>query len=156
MLVGSDHKQLEIYQMVIRGVIIFFFALFIIRIAGTRTLENKTIFDQIISLILGAILGRAIVTAQSIPATLAVVLVLLLLHRFIAWITFRSRTAGFVIKGRALLLVKDGELQWKNMRRSHITIHDIEEKLRLIGCRKKIEEIKECYLERSGIISVVE
>jgi len=154
-LVGYNDEQLTAYQMIIRAIIIFFIFLLFIRIAGTRTLGNKTIFDQIIPLILGAILGRAIVTPQPIPATLGVVLVLMLLHRLVAWLTFRTHAAGYIIKGKPLPLVRNGEIQWENLKRSHITVHDIQETMRLQGHEVKIEKIKECHLERSGKISVI-
>ena len=155
-LIGFDEPKLTLYQMLIRGTIIFFIALAYVRIAGVRTLGKIAIFDQITILILGSILGRAIVTNQPFIPTLLVVLLLMLLHRLMAWISFRSHKAGSIIKGEPLLLVKDGQVQWDNMRKSHIAIHDLQEMLRIEGHHPQIEKIKECYLERSGKISIVE
>jgi uncharacterized membrane protein YcaP (DUF421 family) len=154
-LIGYQNEQLALHQMVVRGVILFFLALLFIRVFGNRTIGKNTIFDNITTLMVAAILARAIVTHQPFGATLVVVMVLLALHRLTAWITFRSHTVGKIIKGEPLLLVKDGKVQWKNLSRSHITVRDIEETMRLEGKSAEIETIKECYLERSGRISIV-
>lgn len=154
-LIGHDDGKLLLHQMVIRAVIIFFIALAYIRIAGMRTFGKKTIFDQVTALMLGAILGRSVVTNQPFFATLAATLVLMLLHRFIAWITYRSHAAGYILKGKAVLLIKDGKLQEKNMSRTNITLEDIRESIRMEGYNPEIEKVKECYLERSGNLSII-
>lgn len=154
-LVGYDEQKLVLHQMVIRAIIIFFIALVYIRIAGMRTFGKKTIFDQVTVLMMGAILGRAVVTNQPFFSTLIATLVLMLLHRFTAWITFRSHKAGLVLKGSAVLLVKNGELQKENMSKTHITVEDIRESLRLEGHLPEIDKVKECHLERSGNLSIV-
>jgi uncharacterized membrane protein YcaP (DUF421 family) len=140
---------------VVRGILVFFLALIFIRIFGNRTIGKNTIFDNITTLMIAAILGRAIVTHQPFGATVVVVTVLFVLHRLTAWITFHSKLAGYIIKGKALVLVRNGEVQWKNLGKAHITVHDIEETMRLEGKSADISKIKECCLERSGKISII-
>jgi uncharacterized membrane protein YcaP (DUF421 family) len=155
-LLGLHTEQLNTLQMIARAIIIFFVSLLLIRIAGIRTLGKKTVFDYLTILILGSILGRGIVAAnQPFFGSLATVAVIMLLHRGIAWITYKSKKAGRIFKGDALPLVKNGRRNNENLKKANISQEDIAESLRLVLQVDSIDEIKEAYLERSGDISFV-
>jgi|SRR6185436_16247191 len=154
-ILGLDAEKLEAYQMAARAVIIFFISLLLLRIAGIRTLSKQSAFDTLTSLMLGAIMGRAVVANQSFFGSILAALVLMLLHRLMAWITFHNKKAGGIIKGESLLLMKDGKKQLKNLSKEHITEEDILEALRRNVNMTSLEKIKEVYLERSGDISII-
>jgi uncharacterized membrane protein YcaP (DUF421 family) len=154
-LLGLDAEKLEPYQMIFRAIIVFFTTLIFIRIAGIRTLGKQSAFDTLTSLMLGAIMGRAVVTEQSFFGSILATLVLMLLHRLVAWVTFKSKKAGAIIKGRNILLMRGGEKQKKNFAATHITEEDIMEVLRHDLNTTSLDKIKEVYLERSGNISII-
>lgn len=141
--------------MVARAVIIFFTSLVFVRIAGIRTLGKQSAFDTLTSLMLGAIMGRAVVTNQSFFGSILATLVLMLLHRLMAGIAFRNKKIGAVIKGKSLLHMKSGKKEQKNLTRSFITEADILEALRHDANITSLDKIKEVYLERSGDISII-
>src|SRR5438045_453646 len=93
-LLGLHADKLKDYQMACRAVVVFFIALAYVRIAGVRTFGKKTVFDQVTALILGSVLGRAIVSTESFTGHLIGCLVIMLLHRLVSWITFKSHAAG--------------------------------------------------------------
>ena len=155
-LFGLDEHKLETYQMIARAVVIFFVALLLIRVSGIRTLGKQSAFDNLTALILGAIMGRAIVSAeQPFFGSIIATLVIMVLHRIVAWITYRSKKMGVILKGRELLLIKNGEPHEKNMKQAHITGEDILETLRKDVNVPSLDTIKEVYLERSGEISFI-
>lgn len=154
-LLGLHAEHLSGLQMVTRSVIVFFSALIFIRIAGMRTLGRQTSFDQLTALIIGSILGRAVVTGQSFFGNLAAVLAIVLFHRLIAWLTFKSHKLGNILKGKPLLLISDGQKQDQNMSKEYITEEDIKESLHLRLNLEKADNIKAVYLERSGEISFI-
>ena len=154
-LLGLEVEKLEPYQMAARAFIIFFIALLMIRIAGIRTFGKQTAFDTLTSLMLGAIIGRAVVTNQSFFGSILATLVLMLLHRLMAWLTFRNKKIGAIIKGKNLLLMKNGKREEENLSKTHITEEDILEALRRDVNITSLEKIKEVYLERSGDISII-
>lgn len=155
-ILGLNEDDLKSYQMVARAIIMFFSGLTLIRISGIRLLGKQSAFDHLTVLILGAIMGRGIVTNQSLGGTLLAALTIILLHRFIAWITYRSKKAGVIFKGEPIVLIKDNEDQEANMRKTNITRHDICESLRINLHTDDYDKIKDAYLERSGKISIVE
>lgn len=155
-LFGLDEHKLETYQMIARAFVIFFVALLLIRVSGIRTLGKQSAFDNLTALILGAIMGRAIVSAeQPFFGSILATLVIMVLHRVVAWITYRSKKMGVILKGRELLLIKNGEPNKKNMKQTHITREDILETLRKDVNVPSLDTIKEVYLERSGEISFI-
>jgi len=155
-LFGLHTDKLLLHQMIVRAITVFFIALAFIRISGIRTLGKQTAFDNLTSIILGAILGRAIVSAQQpfFPSLLAV-LVLMLLHRFVSLLTFKSHRLGKIFKGESIPLIEDGKFIEKNMSRTNTTKEDIEESLHLFLTSDEMKDIKAAYLERSGEISII-
>ncbi len=154
-ILGLDAEKLEAYQMAVRAVIVFFTSLLLLRIAGIRTLGKQTAFDTLTLLMLGAIMGRAVVANQSFFGSILAALVLVLLHRLLAWITFYSKKGGGIIKGESLVLMKDGKRNLKNLSKEHITEEDILEAVRRDANLSSLDKIKEVYLERSGDISII-
>jgi uncharacterized membrane protein YcaP (DUF421 family) len=82
-------------------------------------------------------------------------LVLVILHAFLALVSFHTDWLGSIIKGDPILLIENGEVQPEGMRRAHITDEDLIEALRLRTNQNDPAKVKCAYMERSGDISVV-
>src|SRR5271154_3168153 len=108
-VLGLQDLRLTVLQMCVRAVLVFFIGLIYVRIAGIRTLGKTTSFDQITMLVMGTLLGNAIFAA-SYPffPILTASLVIMLLHRFISWVTYVNHNLGKIIKGKPLLIIKNG------------------------------------------------
>jgi len=154
-LIGSDKETIEWWQMCLRAFLIFFIALAMIRIAGMRTFGKKSAFDVLVGILLGSVLGRTITGNSPFFSTILAGLVIVVLHRIIAIITFYSDSAGKVLKGESEILYKNGRFHWKNMKRNEITEKDIEGSIREEANLSSMEDIAEAYFERSGNISVI-
>lgn len=155
-LFGLHVETLQLHHMVARAVTVFFMALVFIRIAGIRSLGTQSAFDQLTALMLGAIMGRGVVSAQQpFFGSMVAVLVIMLLHRLLAWATYKSHKLGKIFKGEAIQLIENGNPVVANMKKTHTTLKDIEEAQRTRMLKEGAELIKHAYLERSGEISVI-
>ncbi len=152
---GINDTRVSASHMAARAVFVFFTSYGYVKIAGIRTFGKFSAFDNLTAIIMGAILARSIVSDQPFFSSLGAALVIVLLHRIVSWATFKNHKLGAVLKGRPLLLVKDGEVQMHNMRKERITEEDIKETMRRTTHCTRIDEIKEAYLERSGQISII-
>ena len=152
---GLHTESLNMCQMLLRGLVVFAVGLLMIRIAGLRTLGKQTAFDQLTLLVVGSILGRSVVTGKNFFGALAAVFLIVLLQRFLAWITYRSKTMGKIFKGQPLVLISYGQKQEDNMSKSLITDEDLKEALHLSMNTDKTDKVREAYLERSGQISFI-
>src|SRR4026207_455077 len=91
--------QLTPLQMSCRGFVMFFIALALLRIAGKRTFGKNSAFDTVIGIMMGAILGRAVVGASPFLSTVAAGLVIVGLHRIIATLAVTQDWLGKLVKG---------------------------------------------------------
>ncbi len=156
-LLGLDlgPEKLDVEQVVLRAIVIFVFSLFLVRLGHKRMLARKSAFDTIFIVIVGAILARAINGSGPFLPTVVGAAVLVLLHRIFCYLSFRSEKFERLIKGRADILVQDGELVPEALRRRRISREDFSEDMHLRG-HGSPAEIALARLERSGEISFVQ
>lgn len=146
--------QIGASVMVIRALIVFCFTLIFLRIAGRRSFGQRSAFDLCITVLLGAILSRAIVGASPMLPTLAAGTVLVLLHRLIGVLVTRWAWLDDLISGTERLLVKDGRKDRHQMRAGLISDRDLEEALRKKDDNATLEKVARAVLERNGEITI--
>src|SRR5437870_9172548 len=128
---GVDPKDLTFVQISLRGIIVFLVTLATVRLGHKRSLSHKTPFDAVLLVILAAVFSRAINGSAAFFATLGGGVVLVLLHRLFAYLAFYSHGFGILVKGKPDVIMRDGECDFEMMRRNHVSIHDLEEDMRL-------------------------
>jgi uncharacterized membrane protein YcaP (DUF421 family) len=148
-------RDLSVLQMSGRALIMFFVTLIMIRIAGIRTFGSRSPFDNVIVIMLGAILSRAVVGVSPFLPIIAGSLVLCIVHRILGFISVHVDFISHLLKGKESSLYKDGSFNRKNMIDSHISMGDLMGQLRLKGHTSQLDDIKEILMERSGEISVI-
>lgn len=138
-----------------RATAMFVIMLVLLRFTGMRSFSKGSVFDNVIIILLGAVLGRGVVGGTPFFSALIGGIVLLIIHKFISKLTFYNKWAGRHIKGQPTLLYENGKFLYNNMKECDITEHDILEELR-INCRcKHLDGFAEVYMERSGKISFI-
>jgi uncharacterized membrane protein YcaP (DUF421 family) len=147
--------HLNSLQMSTRAILIFFITLLLLRIAGVRTFGKKSPFDNVITILLGSILSRAVVGASPFLATTVGCLAFVLVHRLLALLSFRNDWVGRLIKGEKASLYARGEENEANMKSAHISQKDLLEGVRLKINENSFEEVEEIFIERDGELSVI-
>lgn len=153
-LFGEGENQTTL-QMSARAVVIFIITLILLRIAGRRSFGMKSPFDNIIVILLGAILSRAVVGASEFVPTIAAATVIAVLHRLGAWLGALNLRFGALIKGQKIVLFEKGRLMHDNMRRALISESDLYASLRNNMHVESFDSIKSAYMENNGQISFV-
>ena len=156
-LLGPDGKatELTLLHISLRAFFIFVVGLAIVRIGDRRSLAEKTAFDAIFIVLIGSMLSRAINGTAPFFTTIAAGVVLMAIHRACAFGACKSHAFGKLIKGRPLILIRDGKIDRAQMRRSLVSDHDLEEDLRLDAKTEDVSTIATARLERSGDISFI-
>ena len=152
---GAEPKELTFIQISLRGVVVFIATLIMIRLGHKRSLSRKTAFDAVLLVILASLLSRAINGSAAFFGTLGGGLVLVLLHRLLAFIAFHSHWFGCLIKGLPEVIIEDGNFVFRTMHRNHISTHDVEEDMRLSLRDDDISKVKKARVERSGDMSFI-
>lgn len=156
-IIGPDGQpnDLTLLQLCLRALIIFILGLVMMRIGDRRSLSEKTGFDTMFLVLVGAVLARAVNGSAAFLTTIGCAMFLVLIHRVFAFIACRSHGFGKLIKGNDIRLVSDGKVDWKAMKHHLVSRHDLEEDLRLSAATDDIDKIKVARLERSGDISFI-
>ena len=148
-------KDLTALQMGVRAFVMFFIALFCLRVGGMRTFGKKSAFDNIIVIVLGSVLARGIAGVSSFGGTVSASLVLVLVHRFIGWLIVHSKSFEHLIKGRHIVLYKDNQIIEANLKKTNMTQDDLNESLRLQTNQTSFQKVDAAYMENNGRISFV-
>ena len=151
----GEGKDLTSLQMGCRTLVMFFVTLALIRLAGMRTFGQKSAFDSIIVIMLGAILSRAVVGASAFIPTVVSGVVLATVHRVIAIACIFNDTLGLLVKGEKIKLYANEKIVKKNLIRCSLSDKDLMEEVRLTLNELTLQNIKEIYMERSGKISII-
>jgi uncharacterized membrane protein YcaP (DUF421 family) len=152
---GVEPKDLTFIQISLRGIIVFLVTLTTMRLGHKRSLSRKTPFDAVLLIILAAVLSRAINGSAAFFATLGGGVVLVMLHRLFAYLAFYSHGFGILVKGKPDIIVRDGECDFEMMRRNHVSVHDLEEDMRLNGNIDDLSQVRRARVERSGDMSFI-
>ncbi len=145
----------EVFRVVINSIVVYFSAIFMMKIGDKRVLGKNTTFDILLGIILGSVLSGAINGSSKLLPTLAAAFTLVIVHWVMAWASYRWPGMSNFFKGRVWTLVKDGQLQEAMMRKTHVSQFDMEAAMRLDGRQLDLSEVKLACLERDGSISVV-
>jgi uncharacterized membrane protein YcaP (DUF421 family) len=147
--------NLNILQMTLRAIVIFFIALILIRYTGMRMFGIKSAFDICVTIIFGAVLARAIVGASPFFPTIIASFALLIVHKIIGALSVNNQRISHLVKGVPYSLYKDGELNETNLKKCLLSIGDIMEEVRLTINQNSLDNVEEIFMERSGKISVI-
>ena len=151
----GEKENISPLEVISRGAVMFVIMLVLLRFTGMRSFSKGSVFDNVIIILLGAVLGRGVVGGTPFFSALLGGIVLLLIHKFISRLTYYNKWAGRQIKGEPVLLFKEGHFLLDAMKECDITEHDIYEELRLNIHKKTMDVVAEVYMERSGKISFI-
>jgi uncharacterized membrane protein YcaP (DUF421 family) len=142
-------------DLVIRAAVIFFFIFLVTRISGRRELSSLEPFDVILLVVLGDLVQQGITQSdESVTGTLIVISTITLLSVAVSWVSFRFARARLVTEGEAIVLVQDGEVLERNLRRERITLSNVQQEARQQQV-SSISDIRWAILESDGKISVI-
>jgi uncharacterized membrane protein YcaP (DUF421 family) len=148
-------QDLTALQMSIRAFVTFIILLVLIRIAGRRTFVKRSAFDSIVTIMLGAIIARGVVGASPYIPTVAASVVIVALHRTIAWLSVKSKKFELIVKGIYMKLYQDGAIIGNNLEKTGMSENDLHESLRLETKKLTLAEIDIAFIETNGRISFI-
>jgi uncharacterized membrane protein YcaP (DUF421 family) len=142
-------------DIVIRAAVAFLFVLLLTRVIGRRELSQLQPFDLILLVMIGDLVQQG-VTQNDFSVTGLVlaggtIAVLTVLTSYVSW---RLPWVRPVLDGEPLILLEDGRLIEKNLRRERMTPGEIEEAARLQQI-DSLDKVRWAVLETNGQISFI-
>src|SRR5690349_9895168 len=75
-------------------------------------------------------------------------------NALVGWLAYRSKRLEALIEGRPVVIVHDGKIDERSMRKCQLTRHELEAALRAAGCAGP-GDVRFAVLENTGRISVI-
>jgi uncharacterized membrane protein YcaP (DUF421 family) len=142
-------------DLVLRTLYVFVLILIVTRAVGRRELSSMEPFDLILLVVIGDLVQQGVTQSDySLTGTTTVITTMALLVVATAYLSYRFRGLRPVLEGKPTLLIADGELLERNVRRQRMTVEEIaaEARLQSIG---SLEDIRYAVLETNGQVSFV-
>lgn len=153
-LVGRDADPILWWQMCLRAVIIFVWAVALYRGVPRRAFGNNSAVDIVVVVVMGSMLSRAITGTAPLLPVIAASAVLAVLYSAVIVASSRLRPLSKLVKGRSHQLIRDGRIDRHAMHKAQIGEGDLRESLRQQGF-DELDEVESAYLERNGKVSVI-
>jgi uncharacterized membrane protein YcaP (DUF421 family) len=153
-LVGLD-PGITVWEKVLRAGVVYIFLLIAFRLTGKRQVGQMTTFDLVVVLVISNVLQNAMIGADnSVAGGILGAAVILIVNFIIAEIAVRSRRAERILEPEPTVLIVNGKIIEKNLRKELISIADLHSALRKDGIISS-EDVKLAVLEPNGAISIV-
>ncbi|MGE8547263.1 DUF421 domain-containing protein [Alcaligenes sp. Marseille-Q7550] len=153
--IWSTAFELEnpVLESVLRGTVVYFVLFILLRLAGRRELGSLGPADLLILLLIADASGNAMTGgSNSLTDGLLVAATIVAWGYIIDWLMYRFPLLNRLASARKVCVVRDGELQWRNMRREYVTREEIMSEMRLAGI-ESLDEVRVAYIEPNGKLS---
>lgn len=139
----------------LRSFVAFLFVWAITRVVGRRELSTLEPFDVIMLVVIGDLVQQGVTQSDNSVTGIVVVLsVVTLMTALFAYLNFRFPRLRPWMEGRPVVLVDDGAVIERNLRRERLTVSELQAEARLQQI-PSLSKVRWAVLERNGRISFI-
>lgn len=141
-------------EIAFRTIVMFVFLLVLLKLLGKRGVKQLSIFEMAILIALGSAAGDPMIQGD-VPLLhgMLAILFVILTYRLITYLIFKSTTLEFLLEGKPLCMLQDGQLNYTEYLKSKVSTDNFFAELRQKGV-DHLGQVRRVYLETSGEISV--
>jgi uncharacterized membrane protein YcaP (DUF421 family) len=143
-------------DLVLRTVFVFFLILLITRSVGRRELSSLEPFDLILLVVIGDLVQQGVTQSDySLTGATTVIVTMAVLVVATAYLSFRFRRLRPLLEGEPTLLIADGRVIERNLRRERMTVDELsaEARQQSIG---SLADVRFAVLETNGRLSFIQ
>lgn len=133
-----------------QSILIFFVGTFILRLSGRKSISQMTISQTVVMIGLGSLLVQPI-TGNGLLITFLAALLLSVLMVIMEYLEIKVDFLESLFAGKAVIVIENGKLNVKNMKKLRLTVDRLETRLRQAGI-SSIDDVKYATIEVSGQI----
>ena len=139
----------------LRSIVLFFFVYLLMRVLGRRELSSLEPFDLILLIVLGDAIQQGLTQDDySVTGSMIVISTIGILAVLTSYLNFRVPWLRRVLDGHPIVLIQDGRVIERNLKRERITVDEIAEEAR--GQQiSSLEDVQWALFEPSGKISFI-
>ena len=149
----QSQETLSIIEWILRAVVAFFFLVIVAKVLGQRAISQLRLLDFVIALVIGNVIAHPLSDEHlGLEGSLISTIVLVFLYlggvfMMLKWPRFRR-----LINSKPIMIIKDGEVLNKGLKKARISIDILLEELRE-GKVKDLKNVAFAFWEADGNIS---
>jgi uncharacterized membrane protein YcaP (DUF421 family) len=148
-------KDISIAGYILRTFVVGIIVFFVGRYVSKRSVSQLTAYDFALVWILGALTVAPLLDGEiSFTYVVVPLLTLLFWHYIIDFISLRNRKISLFFNGKPIILIDDGKIVRKNLKKHFINVDLLMSELRLKNIFD-ISEVKYVILEPNGHFSII-
>ncbi|MBB5174464.1 YetF domain-containing protein [Texcoconibacillus texcoconensis] len=148
-------EDLPVYGYVIRAAIVYIYVFVLIKVLGQRTIGNIHPLDFLFGVIIGDVLGEPLADGDTeLAGPFAAAALIGGTHLFLSYLALKTPRFRRIIEDEPLVLIENGQILHKELRKAKITMESLLMDLRL-NSAVDLNEVDYAVLESSGQISVI-
>lgn len=141
---------------VIRTVILYVFVILAIRLMGKRQISDMQPSELVVTMMISDIASLPMQnTAQPLLSGVVPVLVLVSLELTVSAVMLKSRLFRKLISGSPVVVIEDGKLLQRQLKRLRLTTDELCAQLRQQNVFS-LQDVQYCIVETNGVLSVLE
>jgi uncharacterized membrane protein YcaP (DUF421 family) len=139
----------------IRGILGFLLMFVLTRLMGKKQITQITYYDYIVGITIGSIAAELTFSTQMRLSNFVLGMIIwAFIHILISKVELKSMTFRNLMEGTSRTLIRDGQIQEKNLKKEALTVDEI-----MILLRKKdifkLSDVQSAILEKNGELSVM-
>ena len=137
------------------SVAVYLFIIMAIRLFGKKELAQLSVIDLVFILLISNAVQNAMVGPDTtLTGGLVAAGALFVANYVLKWAIYRFESLNKILQGEPIILIYKGVLNFKNLEKNRISVHEIEAAIREHGV-EHIEKVDLAMLEVDGNISVM-
>ncbi len=144
------HLPVPVLEKLLRPVVVYLVLVILLRVFGKRELAQLNPFDLVVLLSLSNTVQNAIIgDDNSVTGGIIGAFSLLAINWLVVRILFRSPALTRTLEGRSVVLIQDGHIDLKALKREALTREELIEVIHRQGF-EHVHEVHRCELEPNG------
>jgi uncharacterized membrane protein YcaP (DUF421 family) len=147
-------ETLTTLQWILRAIVAFFFLVIVAKVLGQRSISQLRLLDFVMALVIGNIIAHPLSDENlGLKGSMITTVVLVILYLLCLFCILKFPFIRKLINASPIIIVKDGEILSKGLKKARISIDVLLEELR----EEKVDDVKKvalAYWEADGKISV--
>jgi uncharacterized membrane protein YcaP (DUF421 family) len=139
----------------LRAIALYAFVIVLLRTMGRREISTLSAVDLVLLIILGDAIQQGLTQDDySVTGAIIAVSTIAALQVGTSYVSFRSRRARRVLAGEPIVIVQDGKLIERSLKRERLTEDEVAEEMRAQQIAS-VEDVEWGILETNGTMSFI-
>ena len=140
-------------SIILRTMFMYFFIIIVYRIMGKKEIGQLNIVDLIVSVLIAELVALGIENKDNnIFLSVIPIIALVIIQISVSYLSLKNNRIRYIIDGRPNIIIKDGKVNFNEMKKIRYSLDDLLTQLRLQGI-KSIDKVKYAILESNGSLS---